>query len=126
MGVTPIKRTYYPIPLSPRGKPVVISRRPKRKERSVFTVELYEKWYGLIIVHPGGSMEEIPFPTLESFDDGVGKIANTVGEIFGEDVMTPYVDHIPNPHVVKQFAKAKDYYLDELAFELMTGRWALR
>lgn len=91
---------------STRQHPVVLSRRPNHADLSVLTVELYEKWYGLIVVHPSGAMQEIPFPTSET--------------------MTPYVDHVPNPQVVKAYADANNLYIDELALELIVGRWNLR
>lgn len=91
---------------SSRGNLLVLSKRPL--DRPVITVELYSKWYGLYLVYPEGSIEEIPFPESEGRLD-----------------VSDYVDHVPNPKVVVWFAEKNNFYLDELALELIVGRWEL-
>lgn len=75
------------------------------------TVELYEKWYELFLVR---STREDPEPI--SFDRLVPFVVE------GESA---YVDHVPNPNVVRVFALANNYELDEIAEELIVGRWAV-
>lgn len=73
------------------------------------TVELYCKWYKLFLVQSDGWIEEIPFP-----DDKY--------EPLGE---SPYLDHVPNPNAVQNYARVFGYEIGELALEMMIGRWAL-
>lgn len=35
-----------------------------------------------------------------------------------------YCDHVPNPRAVMWFAYTNRFLLDELAFELIAGRWS--
>lgn len=81
----------------------------KPKENPLLTVDLYVKWYSLHLVLPDGSVQRVTFGELEPFADDV----------------LPYVDHTPNPTVVEKFAAAKGYDIDELAFEMMVGRWKI-
>jgi hypothetical protein len=75
----------------------------------VLTVEAYEKWYELFLVHPDGRVESISFNELERFcGDG-----------------SPYADHAPNPNAVRLLVEARGWRLSELTFELMIGRWEL-
>lgn len=92
---------------SPRGFPIVLSG--AARSRATLTVELYEKWYTLFLVHSDNSVEEVLFPSSPNY---------TAGE-------APYVDHVPNPKVVARFARACNYDIDILAFELMVGRWEI-
>jgi hypothetical protein len=73
----------------------------------LLTVELYHKWYELVLLNPDGSTEVIPFP-----DD---KYAPR-----GESA---YRDHVPNPRAVQQYAEEHDLEIGEFALELMIGRW---
>ena len=79
----------------------------------VLTVELYTKWYELILIEKKG-------------DD-----FNAYSIHFGhlQDVapagVSPYLDHAPNPLCVKLFAHRNGYHIDELALELITGRWQI-
>lgn len=76
----------------------------------VVTVELAEKWYGLILVPPESARGWEPMEV--SFPDGDG-------------VIPSFVDHVPNPVIVKLWAEKMNYYLDEIAYELMVGRWEI-
>jgi hypothetical protein len=94
--------------VSERGHPLLLQRLPRSGERPVVTVECYEKWYHLYLVykiHDELAVEATPFPE--------------------HDTLTPYIDHVPNPAVVKAWAESKGYYLDELAYQMMIGRWEL-
>lgn len=92
---------------SSRGIQLVLSG--AARSRAVLTVELYTKWYTLFLVHPDDSVSEVMFPSSNNYTNGEA----------------PYVDHAPNPNVVERFARACDYDIDELAFELMVGRWEI-
>ena len=74
------------------------------------TVELYTKWYCLCVVRIGYDevvVEEVPFPSDLEFCEGE----------------TPFLDHAPNPVVVARWAAKQGYVVDDLAAELMIGRW---
>jgi hypothetical protein len=74
------------------------------------TVELYVKWYSLFVVRIGYDdvvLEEVPFPGDEYCEAGESYCA----------------DHAPNPTVVARWAAKHGYDVDELAMELMIGRW---
>lgn len=92
-------------PLSPRGNPIVLNGNDLNYPR--LTVELYPKWYGLILAAPKSTPVEIPFSVLEDF--------------CGSE--SPYVDHAPNPRAAAAYAEASGLEIDELAYELMIGRW---
>lgn len=93
---------------SPRNHPLVLPGIDGFPVKTTITVELYEKWYGLYLVHTDGRVEEIPFPEdTECCPSGV----------------SAYRDHVPNPRVVAKFAQLHDYHVDWLAIELMVGRW---
>ncbi len=77
----------------------------------VVTVELYPKWYGLFVVQ-GDSFEEVPFPMWEDIDQI--KLSQS-----------PFRDHVPNPECVIDWCNKHGYKIDELALELMVGRWEL-
>lgn len=74
----------------------------------VVTVEAYCKWYCLWVRFKD-RVEEAEFP-----DEGEYK---TLG--------SPYLDHAPNPRHVVRWAKRMGYVIDDLALELIVGRWEL-
>lgn len=82
------------------------------------TVEMADKWYGLIMVTfdlntATRRIEEIPFPGVDA--------CHEIG-----CALTPhYVDHVPNPKVVRAYADFHDYELPALVEELLWGRWVL-
>ena len=78
-------------------------------DRTVLTVELADKWYGLQLVRPDLSVEEIPFPT----------------DLHPDGPRPAYVDHVPNPLVVRGLALKRGYSIPDLADELMVGRWMI-
>ena len=94
--------------MSERGLPLVLSNGLPLEP--TLTVELYEKWYDLHLVHPDGKVEKVPYP-----DDLDCCPTN----------MSPYRDHVPNPEVVVKFARLHGYQIDNLAIELMVGRWEI-
>jgi hypothetical protein len=89
----------------------------------VVTVELSSKWYGILVVWGDRAdrakrglpvfhgeadavhIKEVPFPSLQ------------VGS------QVSYVDHVPNPLTVRAWAEEQGYHVDEVAFEIMVGRW---
>jgi hypothetical protein len=80
---------------------------------SVVTVELYVKWYSLHVIRRIGDefvIEEVPFP------DDIE---------FCKSNESAFVDHVPNPRVVARWATANGHVVDELAMELMIGRWEI-
>ncbi len=79
-------------------------------KRPTISVELHSKWYGLILLVPSSMdlfpiIEELPFPYAHE-----GGYA---------------IDHAPNPEFVRRFCEEKHYDLDELAEELIVGRYTI-
>ena len=75
----------------------------------ILTVENYPKWYGLYLVCPNGSVEEIDFGVLCPLAEEKG--AN------------PYVDHVPNAQLIPELAESRGWILDPCSYEMMVGRW---
>lgn len=98
---------------SPRGLPLIRSTKDiiqrAHPQTPTLTVELYSKWYGLFLVYPNGEIQEMPFP----YDETCPK-----GEV-------PFVDHVPNPNAVIAYADANEYLIDNLALEMIVGRWEI-
>jgi hypothetical protein len=95
-----------PTPVSKRDIPLISGF----CDEPYVTVELYPKWYDLYVVHPGFRVERVGFDELEKFcGDG-----------------SPYSDHCPNPNAVQRLATARGWGVDELALELIVGRWEMK
>ena len=74
------------------------------------TVEDYDKWYGLQVLHPNGAIEEIPFISDPNLALGIGPC---------------YRDHVPNPYVTERYAQVQGWHIPERAWEVMVGRWII-
>lgn len=90
----------------------------------VLTVELCSKWYELFLIEP------VRFRCIVDDAAWRGIADYRIYSIhFGhlQDVaphgVSPYLDHAPNPLCVRLFARRNNYHLDDLADELITGRW---
>ena len=81
-------------------------------DHQIVTVELYEKWYDLYLVAPDGTVTEVSFGDLED-------------PRYCEGDQTAVSDHVPNPVVVAAYAQANEYDVDNLAIELIVGRWEI-
>lgn len=80
----------------------------------LLTVEFKTKWYELFLIqHVVDSTDSV---NLSSIHFGF------LDDICPGDT-TPFVDHVPNPHVVRLFARRYGYEIDELALDLIYGRW---
>jgi hypothetical protein len=77
----------------------------------VLTVELYTKWYELFLI---AKMQG----SLHLYAVHYGHL-----EDYCPEGQSAFRDHVPNPLAVRNFADAKDYHLDELADDLLMGRW---
>lgn len=96
---------------SKRGLPLAISCDLDLLERPLITVEVYSKWYYLHVVRVGHPVGEIGFETLDEMHlDGYGP---------------PFVDHAPNPWHVMEYARRIGADVDDIALELIIGRWEL-
>jgi hypothetical protein len=96
--------------MSERRLPLVLSAKYEWIT-PVLTVELYTKWYELFLVKKEWGdlvLYSVHFGHLE--------------DVCPADV-SPFLDHCPNPLCVRLFAARNDFHLDELADELITGRW---
>jgi hypothetical protein len=93
--------------LSDRSLPLVYQGPPLPTTTTIVTVENYVKWYGIHLVHPGGRIEEVPFP-----DDT-------------PDIGSYFVDHVPNPDSVAKMARRLGYEVDPMSYEMMVGRWEI-
>lgn len=76
---------------------------------AILTVELYSKWYSLVLLYPDGSCTVAPFP----------------GDEYAPPGESAYRDHVPNPRAVMKYAKFHSIVLGERAIELIVGRWHL-
>jgi hypothetical protein len=93
--------------LSHRGLPVFMPE-VYPESKTVLTVEDYDKWYGLQVLHETGLIVEITFPTDPYLCFGIG---------------APYRDHVPNPYVARRLCMEKGWEIPERAWEVMVGRW---
>src|SRR5262245_5113245 len=80
----------------------------------LLTVELYTKWYTLYLI------ERVEFGAIQ--------ISKVWYDAFDTEALRPdgqsaFVDHVPNPIAIRNFADAKKYHVDELATDLLMGRW---
>lgn len=98
-----IENTIY----SEHNHPVV--QFTKATHRPVITCEFYSKWYSLYIWWTDGNLLRLDFHDLQSAADELG--------------VSPYVDHVPNPAAVERYAEKMNYGIDELAQDLIRGRW---
>lgn len=91
---------------------VVTNKRWDFKLQPLLTVEFYVKWYELFLI----TQNEARFLVIESVHFG-----------FLEDIcpsgISASVDHVPNPLVVRLFSRQNGYEIDELAEDLIKGRW---
>jgi hypothetical protein len=85
-----------------RGHILVVTS--ELQPRPILTVELAAKWYELHVVHASGVVEPRPFADL-----GPGG----------------WIDHVPIPAAVERLAAREGWFVDEVALELITGRWEL-
>lgn len=98
-------RSCWGVPLrSPRGHPLFGEA---RTDVPVLTVEDYDKWYELYVLHPDGRIEALDFHEL---DDGEG---------------SPFASHVPNPQKMQALVDRRDWNVDEKALEKVAGRWFL-
>lgn len=97
--------------MSPRDNQLVLSG-GELPTTPTLTVELYEKWYDLYLVAPDGTVTEVSFGDLEDRRYCAGD-------------QTAVADHVPNPVVVAAYAQFHEYWVDNLAYELMVGRWEI-
>lgn len=88
--------------LSERDLPLMLTHLPKVP---TLTVEQYLKWYKLYLVQPDGQVLPVEYDALD--------VAGLEG----------YVDHVPNPQNVIQLAQRMNWEIDDLALELIIGRW---
>ena len=101
--------------VSDRGKPLAMSRTidvAHPKLMPIITVELYIKWYDLYVVQAGG--------IAYKFDAAFPGVWDTVERKFDGSA---YCDHVFNPKFVGELAGAIGGIVDDLAYELMIGRW---
>jgi hypothetical protein len=96
--------------MSMRGKPLVLSA-PYAWVTPVLTVEFHTKWYEIFLIDKEGGRLVVYSVNFGYLDDVC------------PPGMSPYVDHVPNPICVKLLARRKGFELDELAENLITGRW---
>jgi hypothetical protein len=89
----------------------------------ILTVEHHTKWYELYLVRWDPHEPEGTEDTVDLFR--VYKIHYGFLEKVCPPGVSPYLDHAPNPLCVRLFARRNGYHLDELGFELITGRWQL-
>lgn len=96
------------------GKLCIANEKWDFKMSPLLTVEFCTKWYELFLLR----------------DDGPGKDLGLYSIHFGHlDTaarhlqVSAFVDHVPNPVAVRLFARQNGYEIDELAWDLISGRW---
>jgi len=82
----------------------------------VVTVSLMTKWYGLYLVEPTGNVRGLNFGVLDEVSTWVRRDATVVSS-------PPYFDHVPNPYALEVLTAKKGWVVDELALDLIHGRW---
>ena len=101
---------------STRGIPLVIS---VLGDQPLLTVEWASKWYTLQLLQPIErekglfQLEEVHYHEIQRWHDSKRRDINS------------FVDHVPNPEAVRLYAEDKEWILDEIAEELIVGRWQL-
>jgi hypothetical protein len=80
-------------------------------DEPLLTVEIASKWYQLYLIRPDGSVHGLDFGRLEQPAFMLG--------------ISAYCDHVPNPQAVRRLAEVNSWTLDDLAEELIVGRWQL-
>lgn len=93
---------------SDRGIPLVLLGTPTR---NTLTVENYVKWYDLFIVNSSGVVSKVP---REAYD----KV-----QVVGNDLITVWSDHAINPVAFQALAEYLGVEVDEVAEEVVIGRW---
>lgn len=97
--------------ISPRGH--ALFGRPGAHR--YITCEIYSKWYELFIVDSSGSITPLTF----------GEIDEAVFYHYKGKITPIYVDHTPNPAAVRAFADLSNIEVNDLAMEMITGRWMI-
>lgn len=95
---------------SDHNHPVVRFNEPAADRWPIITCEFYSKWYSLYIWWPDGNLLKLEYHEI---DEDIG----------AEHSICAFVDHVPNPKAVELYAEKHGYVIDELAHDLITGRW---
>lgn len=105
-----------------RNHPLLISNPHWDLTQPLLTVELATKWYELFLLTGEGDIWHFASPGwkgLKLHSIHFGHLETAVKHIN----ISPYVDHVPNPTAVRLFARQNGYEIDELAWDLINGRW---
>ena len=78
--------------------------------RPLLTLAAKQKWYHFALLHQDPhEASQVAFGELEDYCD--------TGE-------SPFLDHVPNPAVVRKMCEKRGWHFDPLAWEALCGRWA--
>lgn len=105
---------------SDRGVPLVST--VAVLDEPVLTVERYQKWYHLFLLTP--TLGQKPTDAIKRIDVEELDFSILTNPTFGRN-HSPYVDHVPNPVVVQRMCISYGWEIDDMALELMIGRWVL-
>lgn len=105
-----LHQPMFPI-VSDRNIPLIFSGKLHELMIPVVTVELYVKWYKLFVIKQ------------VLYDEVIVEVVDFPGEEYCAEGETAYGDHVPNPRVVSRFASRNGYRVDEVALEVIIGRW---
>jgi len=103
-----VTSSEYTVRISDRSLPLAYTA-PLRACPTV-TVEIYDKWYSMYVVMTDGEVRK-----SQSFDEWHEACESVVG--------VPYVDHVFNPQLAKDFAKLIGGKVCPMSYEMMVGRW---
>lgn len=107
---TEFEKAFRHVPVTEDGTPLALEPRPNGRDVPFVTVPMASKWYWLFVLHPDGRLVKHDFGVLEGF----------------EPKGQPYfVDHVPNPHAVDGWARSMGYYVDDVAMDMLVGRWEI-
>lgn len=89
----------------------LLCQEPDTFGRITVTMEDYSKWYGVILLHPDGRVENVD-----------GDLLNTLEREFRHPVRG---DHNFHPQLLNKIAEHYKGVVDWRAFEMACGRWVL-
>lgn len=98
----------YMLYYSDRGIPLITLQ--TIEDKPILTVENYEKWYRLFLLHPDGKVTIVSIEDIEAVLDDQ-KISN--------------IDHYFNPLLLQPLADRLNAELPSEVLEIISGRWLL-
>lgn len=80
----------------------------------VVTLENYEKWYSIYVLHPDGTVEKV---SVDDIFEALDRAAVGRGSV--------WVDHYYHPELLKEVARMYNGEVHQTTLELAMGRWVI-